>query len=180
MNEYNVYDFLDPKARLDRADFSNHKIHKLCVTSFYLYEQEFKEKQISFNIPRSQDEVRINWSTARTALAQILDNCLKYCKPNSDIEVKISSNGAYLDLKLKMTSLYFSNSEKKSLTLPGYRGKLVPEEKIKGKGMGMYIINRMIELNEGKFDFWSNEKTCYSSGDYTYSENDFLISLKRI
>ncbi len=181
MNEYNVHDFIDPASILHDADFSRQKIHTLCVMSFYLFEQDFKEKEISLQITKCHDKVIINWNTAQTALAQLYDNCLKYCKKNTTIQVSFtSSSESFIEVKYEMTSLFFSRDESKFLTLFGKRGQFADSIDNKGRGIGMHIIQRMMDLNGGYFRYESNESTKYYSDNKPYSENVFILGFRKV
>ena len=179
MNEYSIHDLISHTSHLHMADFSYHKIHTLCVMSFYLNEQDFKEKNIYLSIAKSYQEVCINWATARTALAQLFDNCLKYCKPNSRIDVSFDKGvNGYIDATFHMTSLFFSNEEAPNLTLPGIRGSLVGAVDKKGRGIGMSIIQRMMDLNYGYLKYQSLDSTKYHSDGIPYSSNTFVLGFR--
>ncbi len=177
MHEYNIIDFVNPNTRLQRADFGYHKAHTLCVMCFYLYELEFKEKDIQVSIGNNFDEIFINWGTAKTAISQIFDNCLKYCSPHSTISIEFENTDNLLTLVFEMTSLYFSDEESAQLTLPKFRSSYA-NRFTEGKGAGMGIIQRMMELNEGVLKYESYESTKYYSGDIPYSNNNFSLSFR--
>jgi len=178
MHEYNIIDFVAPSTRLQRADFGYHRAHTLCVMCFYLYELEFKEKKIKVTHGQSIDNIYINWGTARTAVSQIFDNCLKYCKPDSDLKIDfIKKKYRHLEIVFEMTSLYFSAEEATKLTLPNYRSKYA-KTLSEGKGAGMAIVQRMMQLNEGALVCQSFEKKKYYSGETPYSTNRFILSFR--
>ena len=177
MHEYNIIDFVDPSTRLQRADFGYHKVHTLCVMCFYLYELEFKEKKIQVKINQSFDNVYVNWGTAKTAISQIFDNALKYCKEETELIVDFVKHDLQnLDITFEMTSLYFSKEESKRLTQPKYRGELA--EQYEGKGAGMAIVQRMMELNEGLILCESFANTKFISGKCVYSTNKFTLRFR--
>ncbi len=177
IHEYNIIDLMDPSVRLQRSDFGFHKAHTLCVMCFYLYEIEFKEKRIRVKIGQCFEDIYINWGAARTAVSQIFDNCLKYCKENTEISIDFVKNDDRLEIVFEMVSLYFSSDEARKLTLPDYRG-IYAQNFSEGKGAGMAIVQRMMELNEGYVFCESLENTKFSSNDTLYSTNRFILSFR--
>ncbi len=180
MSEYDVIDLMHPSASFSSADFQMHRIHTLCVMSFYLFEQEFKNKGIRVRIDRTEKQCSANFSSARTAISQILDNGLKYCKPNTDIVISFNTpSEEHIELSLEMTSLYFNNENRNTLTLPGARGKYAEELNFDGKGAGLGIVQRMMELNRGYFLFESFEPSIFYSDRVPYSTNRFVLGFLR-
>lgn len=184
MHEYNIVDFLHPSVELRPVDFGTHRAHTLCVMSFYLYEQELKQKEIFVDIKTSSYEVSIHWTTAKTAVAQLFDNCVKYCKPGEPLTIQFQKqklNGSnFLDIIFEMTSLYFSKEESPLLTSPRTRGQYAEKHGIGGKGIGLGVIQRMMELNRGYFRYNSNEKSLFNLDGIPYCQNKFVLTLRRV
>lgn len=184
MHEYNVVDFLNANIALKPADFGRHRAHTLYVMSFYLYEQEFKKNGILVQAENSWDEIWVHWTTARTAVAQLFDNCLKYCSPKEPMSVKFRKREAnghqFLDMVFEMTSVYFTNREAPGLLSPGVRGSYSDKVRGRGKGLGLGIIQRMMELNNGSFHFKSDEQTHFVEEGVPYSHNEFVLSFIRL
>lgn len=178
-DEYNAYDFLNPNVSFSEQDFAPAKAHTLCVQVFYLYQQDFYEKNLRLNLGKSEEEIKINWSTACTAVSQMFCNCLKYCYPNSSINVEFLENGDFIDIKFQMCSLGFKENEKTSLTSAGYRGSLVPVDKIDGKGMGLFVLNRMMDLNKGQFDYYRVPSEMKVFQQKPYFNNCFVLSFMK-
>ena len=178
MSEYNIIDLLKPGCKLHKNEFGYHKVHTLCALTFYMYEHEIHKNNLTIYIDKSDECCYVNFGTIKTALAQLYENAIKYCKPSTRIRIHFSNyNSSYISISLEMTSLYFSNEEKSSLLMPEIRGKLADQLNFDGKGYGMSIINRMTELNYGKFNFNSNNSTVHISNGVQYSNNIFSISL---
>lgn len=178
--EHNIIDLLNPSINLYKSEFGYHNIHTLCVLTFYLYEHEFSSKRIFVKICKYKESCYANYGTIKTALSQMFDNALKYCKHNTTLNINFVSHDAnYIDIVFEMTSLYFSNDEKMSLLLPEVRGKQADKHDFDGKGLGLGIINRMIELNRGCFMFESNDSTILTSDNIQYSNNTFTFRLLR-
>lgn len=180
MSEYSVIDLMEPSVVLHRADFQRHRIHTLCVMSYYLYEQELTNRRLRVILDRSDEYCLANFSSARTAISQLFDNCLKYCKSGSDIKVEfIPVSADIIEMSFEMTSLFFDNSSKATLTLPGVRGEYANELDYEGKGAGLGIVQRMMELNHGYFVFECVENTLFYSDEIPYATCRFVLGFMR-
>ena len=179
MSEYSVIDFVDPTANLHRSDFQRHRVHAVCLMSYYLYEQEFRTRKLRVNIGTSNEYCFVNFATARTAISQLFDNCLKYCKPDTAIQVTFGViSHDFVEMQFEMTSLAFDNGSKVELTMPGVRGHYAQELGYEGKGMGMGIIQRMMELNRGYFKYECFESSLFHSGNVPYCTSSFVLGFR--
>lgn len=179
-SEYTIIDYLEGKNHLLKSDFSNHKLHTIIVLSFYLYEQDFINKQIKVSIGSTQEFVYINFNTIKTAFAQIFDNAIKYSLSNSEILITYNIiDSDYIDIIITMNSLFISDNDMIKLYTPGERGEYVDKCDSKGSGLGMGIIKKMIELNNGLFSFRRVVDRPYYINDIPYSTNEFIVKLPR-
>jgi hypothetical protein len=178
MSEYNIIDYVHPSAKLRRNDLAHHKVHKVVLMSYYLYEQEFIKRGISVKLDRTEAECYFHFTTIRTALSQLFDNCLKFCKPQSSVVIHFApKRDIYFEVELEMTSIFFSNAESARLLLPGERGLHPIESSIDGKGAGLSIVQQMMLLNRGYFEFEALEATKHYYKDIPYSNNYFRLGL---
>ena len=179
MSEYSVIDFVDPTVKLHRSDFQRHRVHTVCLMSYYLYEQEFRTRKLRVNIGTSIEYCFVNFATARTAISQLFDNCLKYCKPDTAIQVTFGViSPDFVEMQFEMTSLSFDNSRKAELTIPGLRGHYAQELGYEGKGVGMGIIQRMMELNRGYFKYECFESSLFHSDNVPYCTSSFVLGFR--
>ena len=147
--------------------------------SYHLLEQEFRTRRLRVKIGTSNEYCFLNYATARTAIAQLFDNCLKYCKPDTAIEVTFGLVlPDFLEMRFEMTSLAFDNRRKGELTVPGFRGQHAQELGYEGKGVGMGIIQRMMELNKGYFMFDCYEDSLFLSDSVPYCTNRFVLGFR--
>lgn len=178
--EYELINYLKPGINLKKSEFSTHKIHHLLVLTYYLYEEEFKEKDIHFNIQHTDEKIFVNFNTIKTGITQILDNALKYCYKGKPINVKINIiNDDFIDISFEMLSVFVGQDEINKIIIEGERGVYAEKIAPTGKGLGLGVIQKMVSLNKGKFTFEFNEKTRFYSGEIPYSENKFNIQLLR-
>ena len=179
MSEYSIIDYVDPTVNLHRSDFQRHRVHTVCLMSFYLYEQEFRTRKLRVNIGKSTEYCFVNFATVRTAILQLFENCLKYCKPDTAIKVTFGVIPPdFVEIQFEMISLAFDNDRKAELTIRGVRGHYAQELGYEGKGVGMGVIQRMMELNRGYFKYECFESSLFHSGNVPYCTSSFVLGFR--
>ena len=66
--EYSVQEYLKPGVTLTPMDFSYYPIHTLFVTAYYIYESEFRSRNIQVELQKSQIQVYVHFSTFKSSL----------------------------------------------------------------------------------------------------------------
>lgn len=175
--EYNIIDYLKSKSVITDQDKISIKIHTLIVMSFYIFEQDFKEKGTNFNVNETREKVYINFNTIKTAIIQILDNSIKYVKPKENITVSCERIDNMIHVHFDMTSIFIDDGDMCKLTLPEYRGSYAQQCVKKGSGFGLYIAKKLINLNNGDLIIEKLSPTIIECDDIKYSMNRFTIVL---
>ena len=181
LHEFTSLDFLHPSAKLSPKQMGDHKAHTVYVLSFYMYERDFAEKRLHIKTGECDDKILIHFPTVKTAIAQILDNTIKYAKPNSGIEVAFSKETidgcSYVAVIFKMLSLAIRRNEISILMQQGKRSPHAVRAQIPGKGQGLFVAKKMIELNGGIFSITTDDKIQKHQG-IPYTKNTFKLYFK--
>lgn len=84
----------------------------------------------------------------------ILDNCIKYSPSKVSIEIEYS-NFDNKELIISITSLgpFVSADEIPKLTEKFYRGQNSINTNLNGKGMGLYLLDKICKLNNIQYEF---------------------------
>ncbi len=175
--EYNAIDAYRSTDVMKESWFTEHKAFTIVVMTFYMYEQNFKEKRLWLDVDKYNGYVNVDFSMARSSISQILSNAVKYCKPESRIIVSFVEEEKFVFIKFEMESLYFSNDESKYFALKGKRG--ANSTGIPGEGIGLFAASLMMQHNGGKLLINSNENTRYQSDGKIYSTNEFTLIFQR-
>lgn len=176
--EYNLIEILDMNQPFRDDDLTKIKAHQLLVSAFYLYEEDFSEKGITVKINPTQVELLVDFGVAKSAIGEIFQNSIKYCKKKTSIDISVTTDDVYSHLTFRMTSLHFSNEEQSRLTLKSFRGSQAQE--IQGSGIGLFAVNAYMNLHKGKLSFHSSESTKHYYKNGYYSENTFTLSFPRL
>ena len=179
--EYTAQEYLKPGVTLLKSDYSHHKIHTLFITAYYVFEAELEEKNIKFSMESIHREVYVHYPTIKSAISQIFDNALKYCMPNSDIEITFNESGSTIIADIEMTSILLSEEEQKKIFDKKYRSETAKEITKNGDGLGLYIAKCFFDINNVDIAFHRlpNSRIATSSG-IQYTRNMFVIKFHDI
>jgi len=177
---YIAMDYYSPKANIKIDDLNYFKIHGLLIASYYLYEQDFKDKNIKVNFgDGSELKVFVDYNTIKTAFVQIFDNAVKYCAENTEINISFNNSDDFLDIIFEMNSLCISDDEMDKIFLHGERGIFAEKYDYKGEGIGMGVVKKMLDLNNGKIFIERNGNACNlkNKNDHPICNNRFIVKL---
>ncbi len=97
------------------------------------------------------DEARLsvvgNGDLLRSAVANVLDNALKYSPAGEPIKITLASTGSRLQLQCADRGLGISPEEQQKVFQPFYRGAAV--HSIPGSGIGLALVKAIVELHQG-------------------------------
>lgn len=145
--EYNCLDLITSGELLDSTNRTVERIHSCLVQSFYIYEHEFKDKNIRVEINQNFNEIYCNFFSVRSAFALLFENCVKYCQENTDVIVSINQQrDNSIKIDFDMTSIYNTDEELNTIFLEHQRGEEA-KKKDSGKGLGLFLVRRLMDIN---------------------------------
>jgi len=175
--EYNLIEVLDLSEPFSETDLTLTKAHKLLVLGYYFYQEEFSKKRIYVKISETDLAIKVDYGVAKSAIGQIFNNAMKYCKPETTLNVHVNDTGEHVEIIFTMTSLYFDKIEANKFSELGARG--LQAKDIVGEGVGLYAVHHFMRMHNGYLNMKSNRSTSFKSGDKTYSENIFVLGFKK-
>ena len=79
-----------------------------------------------------------------------------------------------------MVSLKVYEDEIQKIFLENYSGVLAKEYDLAGNGLGMYIVKKLVEFNNGKITFLNNcNGTAFKYDGIEYEKNKIILSLPK-
>ncbi|MFM5894120.1 MAG: sensor histidine kinase [Novosphingobium sp.] len=120
------------------------------IESAMFFQEEGKTRKIDISLldRKTQNRVTGHPELIRQVLMNILDNCIKYGKFNSVIEINqwIQSSSDFALITIKGHSrIPLSSDEISKIFEPGYRGVNARQVVASGTGLGLYICKEIIE-----------------------------------
>lgn len=175
--EYNCLDLISSGELLDSTNRTLERIHSCLVQSFYIFEHDFKEKNINVEINQNYDEFFCNFFSVRSAFALLFENCVKYCQENSEINVSISKqrdNSVKIDFD--MISIFNTDTELDTIFLEHKRGEEA-KKKSSGKGLGLFLVRRLMDINGFSITMKKIPKPDIYNNEIHYCRNLFIVDI---
>lgn len=135
--------FLD-EILTDSVNSIYHKALKkqiLVETILLLPEEETEEKRISLHLDKK-------WTVE--AVANVLDNAVKYSPPGSRIWIRIQKLYSFIRLEIEDSGIGIPETERNRIFKRFYRGNSDAVKKEEGAGVGLYLSRKILEEQGGE------------------------------
>lgn len=179
--ELSVYDRLY-KNNNSKLEKLNHSIHRLIKATISAFWDSFLENSVEIEICNCYDEVFVDYETITVALVHIIENCTKYTCPHSSLKIEFFNlENNRLKIIFSMLSLKIIEEEKDEIFKEGISGENSCKHELKGSGIGLFLVKKFVELNEGEIILRINtnlSKNMKYNG-IEYEENHFEIILPK-
>jgi signal transduction histidine kinase len=175
-SEFSIYKKLD---RLDAAlEPTMNPIRKVILNVLHTFFIDFTNQNIYVYVAEFRGRVKIDYESIQVALYHLIENATKYTMSDSNVEINFEERQTEIDVEFKMTSLYLDDEEVEKIFIEGYSGKVAKECKLNGDGIGMWQINRMMKLNEGRIKF-INGKDIIETRNKKFATNTIILTFKK-
>lgn len=171
--QYSVADYIEA-ATLDISDFVRQQIYTIVKMAFFQYEDDFKEKKIIVHFSPFTEEVCCHFDTVKAAFCALFENCIKYCKKDSRIDISFLKENDKIITTISMLSRIIKDSDLSFIFDYGKRGARVQD--LPGKGVGLWMMKKMMQLNFGDVSTKPSENRFHIDGN-EYGNNSFTFEL---
>lgn len=159
-------------------DKDRHNIRRLILNVWHGFDDIFKQKGIRYKFYfedgiAEENKCLLDYKIFNNALYNIFDNAGKYCMPGSEVRFNFETEGEKFILSISMLSLPIEIEELSKIGTLGYRGKSCKD--LEGSGVGLYIANKALRLNNLEFEIIPGEAMVKVFEDKEYRENIFQI-----
>lgn len=172
--ELDVFKYLiNPNSVLRKSKQNIHRVTKRILDTFFL---DFLDKGITVNLTTQDDkliECDLNFDCLRYAIYNNFDNALKYCKPESEVDVYISIKEEKILIEFNMISLKINKNEVDKIFIEGYCGESAKQIQLNGDGIGLYMTKRVLNRINSTITLCQREEYNYNS--ILYQRNIFTI-----
>jgi hypothetical protein len=177
--EFDVYEMLDNDNIY--LDFYEHKIHKVIVLTLNPFWLDLVENKINIEIQPSMEKVNIDYKTISVALSHIFDNASKYIMPNTEFKISFIPGYQFISVEFNMISLKVESDELDKIFSEEISGHWSEQLELAGDGVGMYMIKKLIEFNNGEVEFIANfdKSKAIKYNNIPYENNKIIIKLKK-
>jgi len=175
--EFSVFkNLFNPEPALHNK---HHVVHKVLMNVLYLFFPDFTDKDVFVSVAESTLTAWFDYESIHVALYHLIDNASKYVKVGSDIEIAINEEDSQAVISMTMTSLKISPNEVSRLFEEGYSGNLAVKTGKAGGGIGVFLVKKVLELNNGSIELKIYPNTAESVLGIDYQMHTFEIKLPR-
>lgn len=170
-SEISVYNsFRNDKVKLDSKI---HHIHRVLMNMFYVFFPDFTDKGVLVDVAKTQLQATFDYETVTVALYYIIDNIVKYIKPNSELKVSIDKEqfNSNITITFDMISIKVSKDELEKIFEDGVSGIYAIQCGKSGQGIGMCRARELLKLNNIDVSFESIDNTEVTQLQYCYQRN---------
>ncbi|EGX5391171.1 sensor histidine kinase [Salmonella enterica] len=180
-NDITVYDYLFNGIPLNKK-IRDHSVHKVITRSVLCCASILYEKGVTIKLGDASWPIKVDYTSTQVALFYIMDNIIKYIKPDSELVIDFEQNKPEKTtvVTFKMHSLYVKKSEQDKIFDEGYSGHFASKCHMSGKGLGMYTARKILEENNAKVRFIASDDEISNFLDRKYAQNKVKITFSHI
>ncbi|HDU4915295.1 TPA: hypothetical protein RFU23_000979 [Klebsiella pneumoniae subsp. pneumoniae] len=174
--EIDVYNAL--LSEHPKINLRNHSIHRVLMNVVYVFFPEFTDKGIRVDVEESNDTVYIDYETFQVAVYHLIENSVKYIKPESRLNIAFKKNTETkkLSISFKMISLAIGPDEVDKIFIEGYSGVMAKISNRAGSGIGMHRARALLVHNNASLRVIARHSTAQEVMlGRVYQENEFII-----
>lgn len=175
-SEFSIYKKLDrANPTLDRR---RHIIHKVFMNVLHTFFADFSDREVYVNVDDCRESVSCDYESIQVALYHIIENSAKYVKPKTTINVSFRVLGEFIELSLKMISLYIEPEERTKIFDEGYSGNEAKKIQRNGEGIGLWRVKQMLDLNNSSINIIAGDNTEDTMG-FRFANNEIRVKLEK-
>ncbi len=141
----------DSKYENQIMNFEDLNIGDLIVSCIDFYEDMAKTKNQKINFYYYKPEILVNIDKTSfiTIFDNLISNAIKYSPVNSHINIRLDEKDQYIQISIKDSGNGFTQDEIDNLFIKFFPFTNKPTQGENSTGLGLYIINDMVNRNNG-------------------------------
>jgi len=151
----------------DRVESSTEKYNFVPTDIFVVLDSvildllpQINKKNILINIKsnnKNMPKIYADSLKIRSVFQNLLENSIKYSKENGKIDLDFVIRDNFIQFSIRDYGIGIPESQKKNIFSKFFRGENAKRIVADGTGLGLFIVNSVIEKHEGKIWFDSEE-----------------------
>ena len=157
-----------------KLDFGYHNIKKVLLNILYSFYEDFENIGVDVRMHISDDlaeknQVRLDYKIFNVALHHFFNNAVKYIEQYSKIDITFNKKSQVLEFRMWSTKI--DKDELMEIRRLGVSGRNAGKNA--GYGVGMYMIDKSLELLGGRFEIHSDWQKHKVVNETQYTLNSF-------
>lgn len=140
------------------TDKENYNISEQIRSCVLLLQKEWEKKNIEFSLNFDEIFVKANIDLMKQVWVNLLDNAIKFSYDDTQIDISINKTNEYVIVSIDNCGDTINENDITKIFQKFYQ--VNKDYKVKGNGIGLSIVSKIIELHNGKIEVQSyNNKT---------------------
>jgi len=175
-SEISVYAKLFQNEPVHKLPYNIHKVVMLVLNTFW---DAFSEGRVKFDVGSCYEKVFVDYEAVAGALVHILENASKYILPDSTLKIAFRVDGGSVLIIFEMLSMKVEHFEEDKIFEEGYSGVNPSNLGKAGKGLGLYLVSKLLEITGGSISFQRDcdPKSRIEYRGWDFEKNIFTIAL---
>ena len=129
-------------------DIKRLNIQEICDDVLFSLKEEIKAKKIKVSTKFDVSEIKFPRNYLRSIVYNLVHNAIKFSSPEKKSEIKIKTTKAkdFLIFCVEDNGVGIAEEQQRKI----FKKSLRLNKEVQGTGMGLYIIKKMIENNDGR------------------------------
>jgi hypothetical protein len=176
-SEFSIYKKIE-KDENSQLEIRQHKLRNVLLNTLHTFFSDFTKRDVYVEVAEFFYQLMFDYETIQVAFYHLLENTSKYTFPKSKVIVTADEETEYIILQFYMLSAYVSLEESKEIMKEGISGNMAKKMGANGDGIGMWRINQMMEINNGKFEVEFGPIKTTKMG-FDFADNTFRLKFKK-
>ena len=152
-----------------------HYAHKVAMNAAYLFFTDFADSGCFVNVSNSHIRTHVDYEFTFVAFYHLFDNAAKYIRPGTNLEVSFSQEVEGVLVTFEMCSLAIEPDEVTKVLDEGYSGEAARRLGLHGDGVGMSLVQKVMNMHGGRLDVIPRWDTRFSKDGADYQKNRFNL-----
>lgn len=156
----------------------SHELHRVLMNVLYVFFPDFTDKGVRVSVSESNVKANIDYETFQVAVYHIIENTVKYIKPDSELKIIIEKSqvSKKSSISLIMNSLQINPDEIDRIFEEGYSGSVAKRSQRAGSGIGLARVKELLGYNGAELRIDAKYDSAKPSIlEHIYQDNIFTI-----
>lgn len=157
----------------------SHELHRVLMNVLYVFFPDFTDKGVYVSVSESNAKANIDYETFQVAVYHIIENTVKYIRPDSELKIIIEKSHASKksSISLIMNSLQINPDEIEKIFEEGYSGSVAKRSQRAGSGIGLARVKELLGYNGAELRIDAKYDSAKPAIlDHIYQDNIFTIA----
>lgn len=136
----------------------NYNLAKLIDSVHDLLTPQMRDKNLQWQVEVAQDvhEILMDIHQVERVFINLINNAIKFTPPQGTIAIKVAKNNNFIETEVSDTGIGIKEDDLEKLFSEFYRVDNEINQKVKGTGLGLVLVKKIIEVHRGKI--WVTSK----------------------